>query len=196
MTGVKGCTHNENGFAQKAESLPPRTTEVVNTWVAWPVATSSPARRCMASGTRMRDNTLMPVQPSLRFISLFVPSLGDAVPRYRALLGVEPSETTGAAPPRHPFAAKGPVVFQLGAVALALYECDGKTTHPGDVGFGLYASVEQAVSCLGAHQGRVFWGPKPVQPEGRHMAVGMLPDRHFFEIVEADPPYSDKTRSP
>jgi len=144
----------------------------------------------------MRDNTLMPVQPSLRFISLFVPSLADAVPRYRALLGVEPSETTGAAPPRHPFAAKGPVVFQLGAVALALYECDGKTTHPGDVGFGLYASVEQAVSCLGAHQGRVFWGPKPVQPEGRHMAVGMLPDRHFFEIVEADPPYSDKTRSP
>jgi hypothetical protein len=132
----------------------------------------------------MRDNTTMTPQASLRFISLFVPSLSDAVPRYTALLGVEPSQQTGAAPTPHPFAAKGPVVFQLGDVTLALYECDGRTTHPGDVGLGLHAPVEQTVARLHAHQGRVFWGPAPVGHDGRRMAVGMLPDRHFFEIVD------------
>jgi len=125
----------------------------------------------------------MTYAPSLRFISLFVPSLAEAVPRYRALLGVEPSERMGAAPAPHPFASQGPVVFQLGEVALALYQCDGRTTHPGDVGFGLEAPVEAAAARIREQGGRVFWGPRALGDPERRMAVGMLPDRHFFEIV-------------
>lgn len=122
--------------------------------------------------------------PALRFISLFVPSLAEAVPRYQALLGVAPAEDTGAAPAPHPCAARGPVVFQLGEVALALYECDGRTTHPGDVGLGLEAPVEETAATLGQHGGRVFWGPRQIGGTGPRMAIGVLPDRHFFEIVE------------
>ncbi len=135
----------------------------------------------------MLDNTLMTPKASLQFISLFVPSLSEAVPQYKALLGIDPSWQAGVVPARHPFAAKGPVVFQLGDVALALYECDGRTTHPGDVGLGLRAPLDQAGSCIRTHQGRVFWGPKPVDEDGRRMIVGMLPDRHFFEVIEPEP---------
>lgn len=128
----------------------------------------------------------MSARVALEFVSLFVPSLEEAVPRYRALLGVPPSEGPGRAPCSHPFAAKGPVVFELGNVALALYECDGRTTHPGDVGFGLAASVETAATRIREQGGRVFWGPKATASGGRTMAIGMLPDRHFFEIVEPE----------
>ncbi len=123
--------------------------------------------------------------PALRFISLFVPSLAEAIPRYQALLGVAPSAGSDPAPEPHPFAARGPVVFRLGEVALALYECDGRTTHPGDVGFGLETPVDAAAARLREQGGRVFWGPRAVAGRERRMAVGMLPDRHFFEIVEA-----------
>ncbi|MBN2196104.1 MAG: hypothetical protein JW751_25025, partial [Polyangiaceae bacterium] len=133
------------------------------------------------------ERTLVPMSPVpvLRFISLFVPSLAEAVPRYQALLGVPPSDGSDAAPKHHPFAAQGPVVFRLGEVALALYECDGRTTHPGDVGFGLETPVGAAAVRIREQGGRVFWGPRAVDGREQRMAVGMLPDRHFFEIVEA-----------
>ncbi|MBN1612504.1 MAG: hypothetical protein JW940_38090 [Polyangiaceae bacterium] len=124
---------------------------------------------------------------ALEFISLFVPSLEDAVPRYAALLGTAPIDGSKAAPSPHPFAAKGPVVFELGGVSFALYECDGRTTHPGDVGFGLVTAVDQAAARLREQGGRVFWGPKAVTPGGRTMAVGVLPDRHFFELTQPEP---------
>jgi len=76
-------------------------------------------------------------------------------------------------------------VFRLGEVALALYECDGRTTHPGDVGFGLETTVDAAAARIREQGGRVFWGPRAVAGQERRMTVGMLPDRHFFEIVEA-----------
>ena len=121
----------------------------------------------------------------LRFISLFVPSLQQAVPRYQALFGVAPSAGSASAPAPHPFACKGPVVFRMGSVAVALYECDGKRTHPGDVGFGLEGSVDEAAARLREQGGRVLWGPRPLAAGLRRMVVGMLPDRHFFEIAEA-----------
>jgi hypothetical protein len=135
-----------------------------------------------------RAEETMSERAALKFISLFVPSLEEAVPRYAALLGTLPTDRSALAPSPHPFAAKGPVAFELGGVTLALYECDGRTTHPGDVGFGIVAPVERATACVRQQGGQVFWGPKPVGPGGRTMAVGVLPDRHFFELTEPERP--------
>jgi hypothetical protein len=126
----------------------------------------------------------MSMQPHLRFISLFVPDLALAIGRYQRLLQVTPNEDSEVVPAPHPFAAKGPVVFQLGDMALALYECDGHTTHPGDVGFGLETGLDEGVSRLREQGGSVIWGPTPINQSKRRLAIGMLPDRHFFEIVE------------
>ena len=76
----------------------------------------------------------MSENPQLKFLSLFVPDLAEVAQRYEAVFGITPSEDPGVAPQTHPFAAAGPVVFDLGNVALALYECDQRSTHPGDVG--------------------------------------------------------------
>ena len=122
--------------------------------------------------------------PRVRFISLFVPNLAEATSRYASLLQMAPSEATGGAPSPHPFATKGPVVFQLGDLALALYECDGHTTHPGDVGLGLESNVEQTAVRLRQQGGTVFWGPATNSGSETGLAIGMMPDRHFFEIVE------------
>ena len=124
--------------------------------------------------------------PRLRFISLFVPNLTEAVKRYEALLQTAPDYESSAALKPHPFASSGPVVFQLGEVAMALYECDGHTTHPGDVGFGLETDVDQAVSRMREQGGNVFWGPASANEGGQSAAIGMLPDRHFFELVDSD----------
>ena len=122
--------------------------------------------------------------PRFRFISLFVPNLAEATSRYASLLQMAPSEGTGGAPSPHPFATKGPVVFQLGDLALALYECDGHTTHPGDVGLGIESNVEQTAVRLRQQGGMVFWGPATITGSETELAIGMMPDRHFFEIVE------------
>ncbi len=127
-------------------------------------------------------------QVTLRFISLFVPNLADAVGRYQALLRVAPSAESGAAPAPHPFGVKGPVVFQLGEVAIALYECDGQTTHPGDVGLGIECPLDEAASLLREQGGSVFWGPASLGESEQRMAVGVLPDQHFFEMVEPKSP--------
>jgi hypothetical protein len=127
-------------------------------------------------------------QVTLRFLSLFVPNLAEAVGRYQALLGVAPSAGSGAAPAPHPFGVKGPVVFQLGDVAIALYECDGQTTHPGDVGLGIECPLDETASRLREQGGNIFWGPASLVESERRMAVGVLPDQHFFEIVEPKRP--------
>jgi hypothetical protein len=67
---------------------------------------------------------------SLRYVSLFVPDLEEAARTYEALLGTPPAAGPCPAPANHPFAAAGPVVFELGSVALALYQVDGKTWLP------------------------------------------------------------------
>ena len=125
--------------------------------------------------------------PKVKLLSLFVPDLDSATRRYAAILGVEPAADCGPAPIPHPFAAKGPVVFQLGAVALALYQAaPDRGTHPGDVGIGL--SVGGAVSEIATRAaqrgGRVFFGPAQLPEDGREMAVFVLPDRHFFELLD------------
>lgn len=122
--------------------------------------------------------------PRLRFISLFVPNLSEATSLYSALLQVAPSDGTGSAPSPHPFASKGPVIFQLGDVALALYECDGQTTHPGDVGFGFEGNIERVAVQLRRHEAASVWGPQRIAGSATRIAVGVTPDRHFFEIVE------------
>lgn len=123
--------------------------------------------------------------PRLRFLSIFVPDLAEAAERYAAVLGAEPIEGTAPAPSPHPFAPQEPVVLRLGDVCLALYQCDGRTTHAGDVGIGLEVNDATAVAKAAADNGgQVFFGPRTLPGDGREMAVFMMPDRHFFEIVE------------
>lgn len=123
--------------------------------------------------------------PEVTFLSLFVPKLAEAAKRYEAILGVAPSPGAGAALASHPFAAGTPVVFQLGSVSLALYQCDMRTTHPGDVGIGLTCQPDPKALAgrVGEHGGRVFFGPREVPGDGRELAVFVLPDRHFFEVA-------------
>jgi hypothetical protein len=126
----------------------------------------------------------MPQQPRLRFLSLFVPNLPEATERYTKIFGVEPSAKAAQAPVPHPFAAAGPVLFDLGTVQLALYQCDMKATHPGDVGIGLRVSSPTEVATQAQNNGgRVFYGPKKMGDSGPELAVFVLPDRHFFEVV-------------
>lgn len=125
--------------------------------------------------------------PRMRFLSLFVPDLDAAVAQYAAVFGVSPRDDSGQAPNPHPFAGLGPVTFDLGQVCLALYQCDGRTTHPGDVGIGVEvtnpSATTEAVRDAG---GQVFFGPRPMPGDGRDLAVFVTPDRHFFEIVKGE----------
>ncbi len=137
----------------------------------------------------------MSPNPKITFLSLFVSNLDEAIDGYQSLLGVSPESGAGAALAPHPFATRGPVVFQLGEVALALYECDGQTTHPGDVGIGLETDLELAASELREHGGHVFWGPASLDANERRLAIGVSPDRHFFEIVAGDPATAGRIES-
>ncbi len=124
--------------------------------------------------------------PNLAFISLFVPDLAQSVAHYRHFLACEPV-TEHPAPAKHPFAASAPVVFALGTTYLALYQADQRVSHPGDVGLGLQlphgadiaTAAQRAVDC----GGRCFYGPKVLADDPRELAVAVLPDRHFFEIL-------------
>jgi predicted enzyme related to lactoylglutathione lyase len=69
---------------------------------------------------------------------------------------------------------------------MALYECDGHTTHPGDVGFGLETDVDEVAARMREQGGDIFLGPTPESEGGHRIAIGMLPDRHFFELVDPD----------
>jgi catechol 2,3-dioxygenase-like lactoylglutathione lyase family enzyme len=123
--------------------------------------------------------------PELKFLSLFVPDLEAACRTYESVLGVAPSEATDDMIRRHPFATAGPAVFDLGAVKVALYQCDMRTTHPGDVGIGLCVegSAATITERVGPAGGRVFLGPVKVEQQQREMAAFVLPDRHFFEVL-------------
>jgi catechol 2,3-dioxygenase-like lactoylglutathione lyase family enzyme len=128
----------------------------------------------------------MCAKPELKFLSLFVPDLAEATERYQVVLGVRPTEDDGTAPSPHPFAAAGPVLFDLVTVKLALYQADPKRgTHPGDVGVGVQVagSPRSLAERAGASGGRVFYGPEAMPGDGREMAVFVLPDRHFIEVV-------------
>ncbi|MBI4702378.1 MAG: hypothetical protein HY744_14750 [Deltaproteobacteria bacterium] len=127
----------------------------------------------------------MEERPRIRFLSLFVPDLESAARRYEAVFGVRRRPGADGAPRDHPYAAAGPVVLDLGPVELALYQCDGRTTHPGDVGIGV--ELDGPPAALGrraAEQGgRVFFGPAARGADGRELCVLVLPERHFFEVV-------------
>ena len=138
--------------------------------------------------------------PEIELLSLFVPNLDAASRRYAAVLGIQPEPQPGPAPHPPPFAAKGPVVFRLGPVTLALYQAaPGRGTHPGDVGIGLTVegSVRDIAARASAQGGKVFFGPAPVPEDGREMAVFVLPDRHFFELLTKGRarPHSDENRT-
>lgn len=125
-------------------------------------------------------------RPQLRFLSLFVPDLEAATAAYHEVLGVEPLADAGSAPAAHPFASAGPVVFELGQVSIALYQCDQRATHPGDVGIGVELDRSPAPLAARAEAagGRVFYGPRRSSAaDGRELAVFVLPDRHFFEVL-------------
>jgi len=127
----------------------------------------------------------MSTTPRMRFLSLFVPNLAAAAERYAAVFGLAPREGPGDAPSPHPFAGGTPVVFDLGQVCLALYQCDGRTTHPGDVGIGVeVADPTSTTEAVRASGGQVFFGPRAAPGDGRDLAIFVLPDRHFFEIVK------------
>ena len=123
--------------------------------------------------------------PRLQFLSLFVRDLDVAAKRYEAILGVTPCTADHDAPAPHPFAAGGPVVFDLGTCKLALYQCDLRGTHPGDVGIGVDVGddIVGMAKRAAANGAQVFHGPKPLAGATRDIAVFMVPDRHFFEIV-------------
>jgi catechol 2,3-dioxygenase-like lactoylglutathione lyase family enzyme len=131
----------------------------------------------------------MSSEPTVRFLSLFVPDLQAAARYYQSIFGAPALDHDDHAPSAHPFAAAGPVVFALGPVRLALYQCDQRTTHPGDVGIGIEVESGMQELCARAsqHGGRVFRAPSKLANGGRTMAGFMLPDRHFFEIVDAPP---------
>ncbi|MFH1464800.1 MAG: hypothetical protein ABIO70_10475 [Pseudomonadota bacterium] len=118
------------------------------------------------------------MEPSLRFLSLFVPDLPAAAARYAAFLGMAPVLDDPDVPRAHPYAAGPPVVFPLGQVKLALYPCDGRVTHPGDVGIGLVSDDPAALLGRAAQAGAQVFPAHPAAP----LRVFMLPDRHFFEV--------------
>lgn len=128
--------------------------------------------------------------PSVRFLSLFVPDLDAAQATYQQLLGIPPFTGETSAPTPHPFAARGPVVFDLGTVHLALYQCaPQRGTHPGDVGIGVESSatLKEAAHRAKESGAQVFFGPSPLPGDGRQMMVYVTPDRHFLEWVDAKP---------
>lgn len=133
--------------------------------------------------------------PRLQFISLFVPNLAAAAERYERFLRVSPCAAPPELPAPHPFAAAGPVVFRLGETLLALYQCDGRTTHSGDVGIGVAADLDATCDRLVQVGGRLFWGPSACHGDTR-LAVGVLPDRHFFELVDATAVADDAATRP
>ncbi len=125
--------------------------------------------------------------PEMRFLSLFVPDLAAATQAYSAIFGIEPRPDAGQALDPHPFAGGAPVVFDLGSVCLALYQCDGRTTHPGDVGIGVQVSDPKATTdAVRQTGGQVFFGPRKAAPQGPDLAVFVTPGSHFFEIVDED----------
>ena len=128
----------------------------------------------------------MSAPPELRFLSLFVPDLEAAKKRYEEVLGVSALEADGTSPDPHPFSPATPVLFDLGGVKLALYEANpDRGTHPGDVGIGVMVQGSPAALAgrASAQGGKVFYGPKRVPGDGRELAVFVLPDRHFFEVL-------------
>lgn len=124
--------------------------------------------------------------PQLRFLSLFVPDLEAAAARYAAFLGIEPVRDDPDVPRDHPYAAGPPLVFPTGQVKLALYPCDGRITHPGDVGIGLHSDDLPGVMSKAKAAGATLFPRRTPLVDGRQMGVFVLPDRHFFEVVGAD----------
>jgi len=123
--------------------------------------------------------------PTLRFLSLFVPDLAQARARYEEMLGIPALDADPDCLSPHPFAAAGPVVFDLGPVKLALYQCDMRGTHPGDVGIGLLDDEgPEGIAARARKAGaNVFLPPRSMQGQDRSLSVFMMPDRHFFEAV-------------
>ncbi|MBI5534650.1 MAG: hypothetical protein HY898_18130 [Deltaproteobacteria bacterium] len=128
-------------------------------------------------------------RPVVRFLSLFVPDLQAAREHYSDVLGIEPEAGDDICPAKHPFAAAGPVVFDLETIKIALYQCDMRGTHPGDVGIGLCLQEppDALAKRAGAAGANVFVPPRTLPGDPRKMAVFMTPDRHFFEVMGPRP---------
>lgn len=126
----------------------------------------------------------MSENPTLRFVSLFVPNLEEAARRYTEVFRVQPKAGDPSLPGPHPFGAGAPLVFDLGGVKLALHQADGRTTRGGDVGIGVVleeppAALAERAAC---HDGQVFHGPARLA-DGRELAIFVLPGDHYFEVV-------------
>ena len=125
--------------------------------------------------------------PQVRFLSLFVHDLDAETARLSRVLGAEPRSQTTAAPNPHPYSPAAPRVFDLGGVELALYQCDGETTHAGDIAIGLAASegpTALAGRAAAAGGSLLLRGGASAADA---LAIFMLPTRHFFEVVPDAP---------
>ena len=137
---------------------------------------------------------------NIKFLSLFVHNINEARIIYTNIFG--PPDTS-AGPVQdfvkhHPFAGPAaPVVFQSGSLKLVLYQADGRITHPGDTGIGLVldSSGEEFLQRVRQNKGRVFFDQNRLMGQDQRLAVFILPDRHFFEVL-TQPPERPKTPSP
>ncbi len=121
--------------------------------------------------------------PTLRFVSLFVPELEATAARYAAFLGVDAVHDDPDVPRHHPYAAGPPVVFPMGQVKLALYPCDGRITHPGDVAIGLHSEDLPATMGAAKAAGATLFPRRTTAEPSRELGVFVLPDKHFFEVL-------------
>lgn len=128
-------------------------------------------------------------RPQVSFLSLFVPDLKTASLDYQKVFAVEPEVDPTEIIGEHPCSPLPPVVFRLGNISLALYQQDGRTTHAGDVGIGVITKepLTDVVARVQAVAGQTFVGPGPL-PQGDQLAVFMLRDRHFFEVLGLENP--------
>lgn len=127
-------------------------------------------------------------KPRVEFLSLFVPDLDRAREVYLSVFGATTVEATGSVPLKHPFSPRPPVILELGAVKLALYQADGRVTHPGDVGIGVATDTDSAPTLERVEKagGQNLMAPVSVPIEGeqqQEMSIFVLPTRHFFELV-------------
>lgn len=121
--------------------------------------------------------------PQVCFLSLFVPDLDAARVTYGSVFGVTAEAASPPVPERHPFSPKPPAVFDLGGVKLALFEVDGRVTHAGDVGIGVVGDATGLLARAVRARGQTLLPPTPIGEQ--KLAVFVLPDRHFFEVIDA-----------
>ena len=113
---------------------------------------------------------------SIEFLSLFVKDIEESKRIYSHIFGAShlTEEDYENYVKCHPFAGNlPPAVFSLGTIKLALYQANGRTTHPGDLGIGLVLedNVEEFLERVRTSGGTLFFGPKQIHGQEKKLAV-------------------------